>query len=339
VYNLREIKFEVTDKCPLSCIHCSTDAGQTNSHHVTWADAQRIIREAFSLGVGEISFSGGEPLLWPELEKAVELANEHKITTTIYTTGIHDDAKNLLQSLARLGLNKSIFSLYGGSAATHDPITGSSGSFDKTINSMSLAVELGIGVGVHFVPMTPNYKYLPDVVELSRNLGAGQVSVLRLVPQGRGKANLQLLLNVKETCDLKKEISRLKQRGEKIRIGSPYNIMAINGHPHCAAGVDRLTIAPDLSIFPCDAFKQAKAEDITGSIDLHSNLSSKSLADCWENSTYLKAIRKYHDTSPPNGCRKCENYTRCLSGCVAQKFYHFNTLAKKPDPLCLKESD
>ncbi len=182
--NLREIKFEVTDKCPLKCIHCSTDASQNNSRYVAWADAQRILHEAFKLGVREISFSGGEPLLWPELEKAVKLANKHKVATSIYTTGIHSDIPNILQSLNRQGLTKGIFSLYGGCATTHEQITGCKGSFERTVNSMTLAVELGIDVGVHFVPMALNYKYLSDVVTLSRNLGAGQVSVLRLVPQG-----------------------------------------------------------------------------------------------------------------------------------------------------------
>lgn len=335
MYNLKEIKLEVTNTCPLNCIHCSTDAGIEKHVQISWSNAQRILGGASSLGVKEISFSGGEPLYWPELEKAITLAHSYGIQTTIYTTGVHANVEKLFTSFRKEGLNKTIFSLYSNNAKEHDAITNVSGSFDKTISAIDLASKLGFETSIHFVPTTINYKRLEAVYELSCSKGANQVSVLRLVPQGRGATNQHLILNKKETIALKHIVQKLKDSKKNIRIGSPYNILTVNGNPNCAAGIDRLTIAPDLSIYPCDAFKQISDEMILGSRDIFSSLQTSSLHDCWEKSKYLHAIREYLAAPACNECLDCKQYSKCLSGCAAQKFYKHHTLLQAKDPLCL----
>ena len=102
----------------------------------------------------------------------------------------------------------------------------------------------------------------------------------------------------------------------------------------CCSGIDRLIIEPDLRIFPCDAFKQIKAEELVGTLEL-SSLNGNSLSECWEHSPFLEAVREYLTTDFAEPCVSCQSLEQCLSGCLAQKVIANGNLKKSPDPLCL----
>jgi radical SAM protein with 4Fe4S-binding SPASM domain len=99
-----------------------------------------------------------------------------------------------------------------------------------------------------------------------------------------------------------------------------------------------LTISPDLRISPCDAFKQITPEMLGTSSEFYS-LAKSSLVDCWEKSSYMQKIREYLTTPFAEKCSGCNTLENCLSGCMAQKFYAYGELGKRPDPMCLAYND
>lgn len=215
----------------------------------------------------------------------------------------------------------------------HESVTLTEGSFRATLDSVQECLALGFNVEFHFVPMSANYLALRSVTELAREIGVRRVSALRLVPQGRGAAYENLKLGRRENGILRQTIVELRNEGHDIRVGSPYNILMLKSNPECCAGIDRLTISPDLKISPCDAFKQVTPV-MLGASNEFSRLSNHSLADCWEKSTYLQKIREYLTTPFAKKCEGCNMLKHCLSGCVAQKFYSYGDMAKLPDPMC-----
>lgn len=333
-FHLKEIKLEVTHACQLRCIHCSSMAGDEAITQMPWEDCRRILTEAGEMHVEEIAFSGGEPLLWQHLQKAVEYAFEKGMKLALYTTGIAPDAFRILEELKAAGLSRVMFSVFGSSRALHEAVTMTEGSYDKSLTAVRHCVGLGFDVEFHFVPMTMNHQELRLVAELARKLGVKRVSVLRLVPQGRGAAHGDLTLNREENKVLRGAIIDLREEGHDIRVGSPYNILMLESNPHCCAGIDRLTISPALKVSPCDAFKQVDLE-MLGVKDEHSKLSGRSLADVWNKSLYLQVIRDYLTTPFARECKGCKSLESCLSGCVAQKFHAYGGLVKCPDPMCL----
>lgn len=104
-------------------------------------------------------------------------------------------------------------------------------------------------------------------------------------------------------------------------------------NPECCAGIDRMTISPDLKISPCDAFKQISPE-LIGVPNTFSNIANHTLAECWNKSPYFQKIREYLTSPFADKCSSCGVLKNCLSGCVAQKFYSNGTLSKCPDPMC-----
>jgi len=305
---------------------------------MNWLSCENILNEAKDMGIETIAFSGGEPLLLEYIPKAIEQAYQAGIKTHIYTTGNVPNAEETLQKLNGAGLSKIMFSLFGTNAEQHEEITKSYGSYNKTITAASYCVTIGLQTEFHFVPLNHNFRALPEIVSKARKLGINRVSILRLVPQGRGAGRRHEELSQDQNLELRKLIRDLRNDGYDIRLGSPYNFLMLNEKPQCCAGIDRITIGPDLRIFPCDAFKHISPDDVGVSSD-YSNLSDHSLAECWEKSLYLGVVRKYLMSDFASECSVCKNLANCRSGCMAQKFYIFRELKKTVDPMCLFKNE
>jgi len=335
-FNLREFKIEVTYRCDLNCVHCSSDARPSNSLEMSRDDCVRILAEAAKMGARDVAFSGGEPLLWPHVFDVVEAAAEHGLKVTLYTSGCADDFQKKAKRLRELGTSRFIFSMFGATATSHERVTRKAGSFEHTQSAMRYALSVGLTTELHFVPMAGNYSELADVAQLARELGASRVSVLRLVPQGRAALVRDRTLSRVQNLELRRAIQalRAKHGHDFVRTGSPYNFLMLNDSPACFAAIDRLIIGPDLRLYPCDAFKRIGAVELVETEEW-SCLACASLPDCWSKSPYLEAVRTYLTTDFEDPCASCKLLEKCVSGCLAQKTIAYGTLAKKPDPDCL----
>lgn len=333
---LEELKIEVTYKCPLECIHCSSCADDNNPLVITKEKCFQIIREAFEIGVKKIAFSGGEPLCWEGIIEAISLCSEMGIETTIYTSGNCDNTNEMFKQLSKAKLNRAVFSVYSPKKEEHIRITRKWDSFDNTLQAISTCIKYKIVPEIHFVALASNYKKLKDVVELAKNIGVKRVSVLRFVPQGRGELIKQKdTLTIEQNKELISIIKEIRKSKFDIRTGSPFNVLLLNDEPKCMAARDRMIISPDLSTYPCDAFKQIEASEITPN-PTSCSLVDTTLRECWENSTYFNAVRNAIMGSVKEPCLSCELYNKCKSGCLAQKFLKYKTLDSHRDPACLR---
>src|SRR5205085_11245955 len=65
---------ELTYKCPLHCPYCSNPVGIRSDGDLTTGEWKRVISEAAALGVLQIGFSGGEPLVRRDLAELIAAA-------------------------------------------------------------------------------------------------------------------------------------------------------------------------------------------------------------------------------------------------------------------------
>jgi len=333
-FKLKEVKLELTRRCNLDCVHCSSEARPDSSEEMSLEKALKLASEMRELGVGEIAFTGGEPLLWKGITQLAAECARSKAALVLYTSGNVNGFRDTLAELLSHGLSRVVLSLFAGSADRHDEVTRIPGSFEKTISAATEACALNLETEFHFVPMRRNYAELPSVVAVANRLGMKKVSVLRFVPQGRGAINPKMALTRTENIELKNMIAAERRRTE-VRTGSPYNFLLLNEDAECNAAIDRLYVGPGYDIYPCDAFKQIAATDIVAT-DKYSRLDKWSLAECWEFSPYLQAVRRYLMADFPDICDQCPLLERCLSGCLAQKVLVNGDLRKAQDPMCIK---
>lgn len=332
---LRELKIEVTQKCILNCLHCSSEANYSKSRELSKDKVLRTITEAQGLGAREVTFSGGEPLLWQPLSDIITHCKAIGIRPIVYTTGLEfNKAPILLDQVINAGLKSVVVSLFGATEETHEYITRTSGSFRGTLEAINKLISAGLDVKVHFVAMAPNWKQLKPLAELVAGMGVSGISVLRFVPHGRGTLVKDVFnLSRAELAGLKSDIQKIRsEKGIAIRVGSPFNILYLNEDVLCLAATDRAIIGSDERIFPCDAFK-----NITGEGQFNSLLEG-SLADIWYTSDYLNFVRQELSSGLGSTCGKCSVRTACKGGCLAQKILRYeNGKANLPDPDCLMQ--
>jgi len=331
--NINEIKLELSYRCNMNCMHCSSEGSKDKDVAISLDESLNILKSATNLNVKTISLSGGEPFLWPNLVELIDSCLENNFNLKLYTNGSTNNYKKILSKIKKRDLD-IIFSLHGSSPNIHDNITGMEGSFNKTLSSIKYTLSNDFLSEIHFVPLRINYKELIPLTELITKVGINKISVLRFVPQGRGAEKKDFILNKKQNLELKTDILHLRKTGYSIRTGSPLNYLLLDDQPVCTSGINKIVIAPDLSLYPCDAFKQIQSDRMVG-YDKYSSLKTSSLERCWRESKYLNEIRRILNSKYKEPCQSCHHINICRSGCLAQNILSDNSLKNAIDPSCL----
>jgi MoaA/NifB/PqqE/SkfB family radical SAM enzyme len=153
---LKELKLEVTHRCYLNCIHCSSEASPDECWQMTLVDAIRIVREAVGMGVPTIAISGGEPATWEGIIPLIKIIAQSHMKLSLYSSGIGDQVSNIIESMRSIPGARLVFSMFSHRPEPHERITQTQGSHRTTIESIKLAVKLGIRTEIHFTAMRFN---------------------------------------------------------------------------------------------------------------------------------------------------------------------------------------
>src|SRR4249920_847788 len=79
---------ELTHRCPLQCPYCSNPLQlRTARDELSTEDWKRVIDEAAALGVLQIHFSGGEPMVRRDLEALVAHTRAAGLYSNLITSG------------------------------------------------------------------------------------------------------------------------------------------------------------------------------------------------------------------------------------------------------------
>ena len=86
---LKDLCFEVIQTCPNKCKFCSSNSSQEKTTIITLEQFKRTVMHFINQGgIEEISISGGEPFLHPDLYEMVGFCKENGIRTVVFTSGI-----------------------------------------------------------------------------------------------------------------------------------------------------------------------------------------------------------------------------------------------------------
>ena len=86
---VKDLCFEILDKCPNKCIFCSSNSCIDKNTFIALDDFKRTIDYFNSNGgIEELSLSGGEPLMHPDLLEMINYASSYGIYVTLFTSGI-----------------------------------------------------------------------------------------------------------------------------------------------------------------------------------------------------------------------------------------------------------
>ena len=86
---LKDLCFEVIKTCPNNCLFCSSCSSPDATTIISFELFKQTIDHFISLGgIEEISLSGGEPLLHPNIFEMISYCKEKGIRTVLFTSGI-----------------------------------------------------------------------------------------------------------------------------------------------------------------------------------------------------------------------------------------------------------
>lgn len=131
--------------CNLKCQHCTASRFEKKERHLTPADLRRISDEAHALGLCQFCISGGEPLIFKELDEVVQALQPDRFHLTMSTNG-HFLTKEKAEHLKAIGLDKIKISLDDFDESKHNDNRKCSGAYQKAIDAMLNAKEAGLSV-------------------------------------------------------------------------------------------------------------------------------------------------------------------------------------------------
>jgi MoaA/NifB/PqqE/SkfB family radical SAM enzyme len=161
---------ELTARCNERCVHCYADSHPDRREQLPFELVRSVLDDACGLGFTSIQLTGGDPLLSPILLSTVEYAAGLGFQECeIFTNGIAL-SPSLYTELRRFPVSFA-FSLYSHDPQTHDAITRTPGSQQRTVRAIRRVVEEGRAVRVGIVLTPSNASHAEQVLAFVRELG------------------------------------------------------------------------------------------------------------------------------------------------------------------------
>ena len=328
---IREVDLHLTNRCNLTCAHCSVDSGRTPYAELPLEVWEKVIDEAIALGCEYFDLTGGEPLLYHDVEQVIRYITASARHLELQTNGLHLTAEKL-DRLHKAGLRDLVISL-DGEREIHDRMRGRIGAFDDTLGGIQRAIAGGFSVRVTRVIADDG-----DVSDFERyaqrldTLGIAQLSINRFSPVTQLhflRSKVPVAVRWRQFIDLVERVSR------EVRYRITYEV----GYAPAAEIDDYLDdevrclierrkwflIRADGEVFPCYHFVHSPGMSL-------GNVTTRSLAllagdgnDAW------KAYGGIAET--PSECESCAVSGTCRGGCPSPGYLQRGSLSIK-DPRC-----
>lgn len=323
---------EVTHQCPLHCIYCSNPLTLLDREdELATEDWLRVIREAAGLGVVQVHFSGGEPLVRGDLETLVAECRGLGLYTNLITSGL-GLTESRAKSLVSAGLNSAQLSIQG-DAAESTNLVAASRRFDKKEAAARIIRDAGLPLNMNVVLHRLNLSRLDAIIDVCESWGAERLELANSQYYGWALRNRDLLMPSKAQLD---EAVAVYER-RKAELGDHMEILWIlpdyyEPYPKpCMGGwaQNALTVAPDGTVYPCPVAAEVTTMNF-------SSVRDHDLAWIWSNSEAFQAFRGTEWM--PDPCHSCPRKEIDFGGCRCQAFALTGDAART-DPVCMHSPD
>ncbi|GAB4236281.1 MAG: hypothetical protein OHK0028_13190 [Deltaproteobacteria bacterium] len=258
--------------CNLRCRMCRLPEGgrilpRETRTALSTEEMEAVIDGFADLGTRGIGFTGGEPLLRPDLFRLLRHARKRGMLTHLNTNGTLVDETSS-KAILDAKVDSLNVSLDGATETTHDRIRGVPGAFARTVDAirridrMRREARSPLRLKVVAVLAEENVDEIPEYLRLGSTLGVDCVEFIprQPFPEGPGKgipAAPALLRKVEEAVRLLRNRSSLPVPLENSPGMLALFAPSFRGEPSplvCHAGYNSLAVDCFGRIFPCVPF-------------------------------------------------------------------------------------
>ncbi len=214
-------------RCNLRCVHCYAQSKDIEyKNELTTEQGKELIDDLAKFGAPVILFSGGEPIMRPDLPELAQYARSKGMRAVISTNGTLID-KKMAKVLKEIGLSYVGVSL-DGMRETNDKFRGVKGAFDLALQGMRNCLAEDIKVGLRFTINKKNVKDIPAIFDLLEKEKIPRVCFYHLVYAGRGSKLVKEDLTHEES---RKTLDLIMDRTKAVHErGFPMEVLTVDNH-------------------------------------------------------------------------------------------------------------
>lgn len=323
------ISWNTTQACNIKCLHCYRDAGTKLADELTTAEGKKLLTGIAAAGFKIMIFSGGEPLLRPDILELIAFARNLGLRPVLGTNGTLIDA-NMAGELKKAGLAVAGISIDSQNKERHDWFRQSPGAWEETMSGIEACRSAGLSFQIHTTVTNWNENEVTDITDLAVKLGAIAHHIFFLVPAGRGKDIEETTLKTQQYESLLERILE-KQAAVPIelkptcapqfmRIARQKNI-SMRFSKGCLAGTTYCVILPNGDVQACP-YLPLKA----------GNVRQTPFEELWQDNPLFRELR---GEQLKGRCGNC-GYSGICGGCRARAYYYADGDFMAEEPWCLE---
>ncbi|HLE18799.1 MAG TPA: radical SAM protein [Syntrophales bacterium] len=271
--SLRYLELQLLQQCNLKCLHCYLSP--QNNGDLPLSDALNISREFSDMGGLRLMISGGEPLLYKNLQTFIAQTANLPLRRVLLSNGTLINSDNICW----LKVEEIQFSLDGWTKG-HDMLRGA-GAFDRTMKGIISAKEAGIAVSFATMIHRGNLGEFDRMGDFIEQIGALEWGIDLPVTAGFLENHRHLLVQYDEAAPLL-----------SYAFGGGYH----GSSEGYACGRHLLTVMPNGQAVKCGFYMDKPLGDAT-----------LSLKDCWLKLEHIPLSRLE--------CEGCPAIEDCTGGC------------------------
>jgi pyrroloquinoline quinone biosynthesis protein E len=318
---------ELTYRCPLQCTYCSNPVRiEPFADELGTAEWLGVLDQARALGVLQVHFSGGEPMLRPDLNDLIAHARRLGMYSNLITSGVSLTERRMA-ALVDAGLDHLQLSIQDADAAGADAIAGIR-AHDRKIAAAAVARATGLPLTVNVVLHAANVDRLEAIAGFAAGLGAERLELAHTQFYGWGLRNRAALMPSAE------QVARANAAAAEVhrRHGHQLEIVYVEPDYHTGRpkpcmngwGSRQFVVDPTGSVLPCLA-----AGQLPGATPV--TVRREALAEIWHRSELFNRFRGTHWMPEP--CAGCALREVDFGGCRCQA-YQLTGDAAATDPAC-----
>lgn len=322
------VSWNTTNDCNMYCDHCYRDAGCKAEEELSTSEAKTMLEQIAKAGFKIMIFSGGEPLMRPDIVELVAHAKGLGLRPVFGTNGtlLTVEMAQRLKDAGAMGMGISLDSL---DKEKHNRFRHYPDAWEQTVQGMRNCREVGLPFQIHTTVMEWNEAELEDLTDFAVQEGAVAHHIFFLVPTGRAVSIEEESLRAEAYEDVLTRIMKKQQTvnielkptcaPQFMRIAKQLGVETRFSRG-CLAGTSYCIISPRGQVQPCAYLNVPLGDVRTTPFD-----------EIWRENSVLNELRTL---DYKGGCGSC-GYKKICGGCRARAAYYNDGDYMAEEPWCL----
>ncbi|MDQ7778859.1 MAG: radical SAM protein, partial [Planctomycetota bacterium] len=198
------VNLAITTACQCRCVHCSASRfAAVGGKHLSTDELKRVVDQSLGLGASLVIFTGGEPLVRPDIFELIAHVDKSQAMVMIFTNGLGLTEDNV-KKLADAGLSTLNISIDHLDPAKHDEWRAIPGCYKSALEGAARARKAGILTGISTYAGRDSLRSgaLEELLKLGQREGFHEVTIFDTIPSGNFLNKTELVLTPEEKKDV-----------------------------------------------------------------------------------------------------------------------------------------